>query len=78
MNEFVEKKINSYAQNIIDGSDKRDAHAMGELKFYMALRRCIKNESTIEDIGMLDAINDVLQETNLMEEGVTFLSKLKS
>lgn len=51
---------------------------MGELKFYMALRRCIKNESTPEDLGMLDAVNDVLQETNLMEEGVTLLSKLKS
>ena len=78
MEEFVENKINSYAQKIIDGSDKRDAHAMGELKFYMALRRCLKNESTPEDLGMLDAVNDVSQETNLMEEGVTLLSKLKS
>ena len=77
MNEFVEKKINSYAQNIIDGSDKRDAHAMGELKFYMALRRCLKSESTIEDIGMLDAINDVLQEVNLIDDSVTFLNKIK-
>ena len=50
---------------------------MGELKFYMALRRCIKNESTIEDIGMLDANNDVLQEVNLIDNSATFLNKIK-
>ena len=77
MKEFVEKKINSYAQNIIVGSDKRDSHAMGEVKFYMALMRCLKSESTIEDIGMLDAINDVLQEVNLIDDSVTFLNKIK-
>ena len=51
--DFVEDKVNNYAQAIIDGSDKRDAHAMGELKFYMALRRVLKKNATIEDIDYL-------------------------
>lgn len=77
MKQFVEEKINTYAQAIIDGSDKRDAHAMGELKVYMALRRVLKEQATIEDIGMMDAINDVMQEIGAVFEGETFLEMVE-
>ncbi|MDA8654089.1 hypothetical protein N9M50_03030 [Alphaproteobacteria bacterium] len=78
MNSFVEKKINYYAQAIVDGSDKRDAHAMGELTFYMALRRTMKGEATIQDVGMMDAVNDVLQEIGVVFEGATFLEQIEN
>ena len=76
MKSFVESKINDYAQAILDGSDKRDAHAMGELHFYMALRRILKGDGTVQDIGMMDAVNDTLQEIGIVFEGATFLQEI--
>ena len=77
MEDFVEDKVNNYAQAIIDGSEKRDAHAMGELKFYMALRRVLKKNSTIEDIGMMYAINDTMQELGIVPTEETFLQMVE-
>ena len=75
MEAFVEEKINEYAQKIIDGSDKRDAHAMGELEFYMAFRRILKGQGTAQDMGLMDAVNDTLQEMGIVESGASFLPK---
>ena len=58
-------------------SDKKDAHALGELTFYMAIRRVLKGEATIQDLGMMDAINDTLQEAKIIEESKTFTSLIK-
>lgn len=69
---FIEKKLNQYAQAIIDGSDKRDEHALGELFFYMAMRRAISGDATLQDIGMLDAITDTLEELGIVEHGKKF------
>ena len=77
MNEFVESKVNHYAEAILKGSDKKDAHALGELTFYMAIRRVLKGEATIQDLGMMDAINDILQEAKIIEESKTFTSLIK-
>lgn len=75
MEAFVEAKINEYAQKIIDGSDKRDAHAMGELEFYMAFRRILKGDETAQDVGLMDAVNDTLQEMGVVESGASFIPK---
>ena len=77
MQEFVENKIDKYAQAIITGSDKKDALAFGELSFYMALRRIIKGEATPQDLGMAGAINDTLQEAGIIDRDKTFVSLLK-
>ena len=75
MEAFVEAKINEYAQKIIDGSDKRDAHAMGELQFYMAFRRVLKGQGTVQDMGLMDAVNDTLQEMGIVETSTSFIPK---
>ncbi len=72
LKKFAEDKINSYAQMIIEGKDRADELALGELQFYMALRRTLNNRATSQDVGMLDAINDVLQEKGLVKKGTTF------
>lgn len=69
---FVEGKINHYAEMITAGKDKADDLAIGELQFYIALRRIINEKGSAQDIGMMDAINDVLQELRLVEKGKTF------
>jgi len=71
-NSFIEQKLNHYAKAIIDGSAKVDEHALGEMVFYMALRRVLSGKATIQDIGMMDAINDTLQENGIIEPRRTF------
>lgn len=69
---FVEDKINEYAQVILTGKDRADDMALGELTFYQALRRTLKGNATMQDIGMMDAINDVLQQKGIVEDDITF------
>jgi hypothetical protein len=69
---FIEEKLNYYAESIITGHEKIDEHALGEMTFYMALRRILNSNATYEDIGMMDAINDTLQMLGLIDQTVTF------
>ena len=73
---YIENKINTYAKKIINGDTNIDEHALGEISFYMMLRRVISGQGTRQDIGMLDAINDTLQSKGLIEKRKTFLSCL--
>lgn len=69
---FIESKLNHYAKAIAEGSAKVDEHALGEMVFYMSLRRVLSGKATIQDIGMMDAINDTLQEIGILESKKTF------
>ena len=69
LNEMASKQINTYAQKIITGGDKADEVAFGKINFYAVLRRVANNQATLQDLGMLDAINDTLQTLGFIEEG---------
>jgi len=69
---FIEENINSYAQQMIEGGKETDEHALGEITFYLAMRRLIMGQATQTDLGMLDAINDTLVKLGLLEEGQIF------
>ena len=70
--EFVEKQINYYGQAIVDGKDRMDDLALGELSFYITLRRVLKGTGTLQDKGLIDAINDTLQELKVIDAKKTF------
>ncbi|NET85923.1 MAG: hypothetical protein F6J94_29760 [Moorea sp. SIO1F2] len=72
LNDLIEEKLNSYAQKIVSGGSKTDEIAVGEITFYIALRRVVNGKGTLQDLGMMDAINDTLQTLGLVEEGKTF------
>jgi hypothetical protein len=72
LNTFIEDKLNQYAQKIIGGGARSDDLAVGELTFYVTLKRAVSGNATTQDLGMLDAINDTLQELGLVEAGKTF------
>ncbi|NEO09076.1 hypothetical protein [Moorena sp. SIO3I8] len=72
LNDLIEEKLNSYAQKIVSGGSKTDEIAVGEITFYVALRRVVNGKGTLQDLGMMDAINDTLQTLGLVEEGKTF------
>lgn len=73
IDQFIEDKLNSYADKIKSGSAKFDEYALGEMSFYMALRRVLAKKGTPQDMGMMDAINDTLQEKGIIDKEETFL-----
>ena len=73
---FVETKIDSYSKKIVEGNDKMDDLALGELTFYITLRRALKGTATIQDKGLLDAINDTLQELGVVDSKSSFYRKI--
>lgn len=72
---MVEEKLNQYADRITEGGMQVDEHALGELTFYMALRRAVSGKATAQDLGMLDAVNDTLQELGLVDSATTFYKR---
>jgi hypothetical protein len=70
---FIEAKLDAYTESIKTGSARADEHALGELTFYMALRRVLAGTATPQDLGMMDAINDVLQFKGVVKKGASFL-----
>ncbi|ACK72774.1 conserved hypothetical protein [Gloeothece citriformis PCC 7424] len=69
---FIETKLNQYAQKIVSSGDKSDELAFGQISVYLSLRRVLKGQGTMQDLGMIDAINDTLQELGIIETGKTF------
>ena len=62
-----------YAKKISDEtSQKIDEHSLGKVKFFFALRRILDGKANFEDIGLMDAINDILQELGIVESKKTF------
>ncbi|MEK7253776.1 MAG: hypothetical protein AAB316_03465 [Bacteroidota bacterium] len=69
---YVEAKINHYGNMIVKERDVVDDWALGELNFYVTLRRVLKHEGTKQDLGMMDAINDTLISQGLVKKGEKF------
>jgi hypothetical protein len=69
---FIETKLNEYAQKIVKGGEKSDELAFGQLSFYLSLRRVLNGKATPQDIGLVDAINDTLQELGIIGKDKTF------
>lgn len=70
--QFIEQKLNGYAEKIKLGTAKMDELALGEMTFFMALRRVPTGKGTPTDMGMRDAINDTLQNKGIIKPGATF------
>ncbi|MEE4305600.1 thioredoxin-like superfamily, group II member protein [Pseudomonas alliivorans] len=76
--DWVEERINLAANSIVDKkTTSLDEIAFGKLGVLLTLRRVLKNKATPQDIGMLDAINDVLQMLEVLQADETFIGKMK-
>lgn len=72
LNNLIEEKLNHYARKITEAGAKTDEHAFGELSFYLSLRRVMTGKATMQDVGLMDAINDTLANLGRIEEGKVF------
>ncbi|MGI0120386.1 hypothetical protein [Zooshikella sp. RANM57] len=74
-NLFMENKINKYASNIINNSVDYDLLSLGEISFYISLQSILQSkcnnqyQASLYEIGMMDAINDVLKILGVISEG---------
>ena len=70
---YTDENLHKYAQRIADEtSQKVDEHSLGKVQFYMALRRILDGNANYQDIGLIDAINDTLQDLGIVESQKTF------
>ncbi|WP_449434841.1 hypothetical protein [Pseudomonas putida] len=75
--QFVEAQINAAAKKIVDKKKHDFDHfANGQLGYLLALRRWIENTSTREDLGLHDAIDDVLQLISARKSKTTYIKGL--
>lgn len=72
---LIEEQLNKLAQRITTGGATSDELALGQMTFYMALRRVISGKGTAQDIGLMDAINDTLQELGIIDKKSTFFKQ---
>ena len=84
---FVDQKINDYAENILTRGDVNDTSALGELKFYIAIRNVVRTETqevteyekaSIENQGLFDAFADTLKEIDLIQDKNELIERLKN
>ena len=84
-NDFLDRKIESYAQGILNRDNRGDRSALGELDFYITLRneflhdesKNIYDRASLRTKGLFDAMNDTLIEIGLVKKGSHFLETIQ-
>ena len=70
---YTDENLHKYAQRIADATNQKiDEHSLGKVQFFMSLRRILYGKSNYQDIGLMDAINDTLQDLGIVEAKKTF------
>ncbi|MDU9402949.1 hypothetical protein RTH46_10665 [Pseudomonas sp. zfem004] len=77
LDKFVQVKIDEKANIILDERVKHDDAAFGELKIYFCVRRIMNGKASMEDIGVLHAVNDLIQAMGILSPNESLGSKLK-
>ena len=73
LKKYTDENLHKYAQKIADEtSQKIDEHSIGKVQFFMALRRILDGKANYQDIGLMDAINDTLQDLGIIDSKKTF------
>ncbi|MBK5510717.1 hypothetical protein [Pseudomonas sp. TH15] len=73
---YLEVKINEKAKIIIDEDMVHDGTALGEMQLYFCIRRILNKKATLEDVGVLRAMNNLMQILGLLSPKETLRSKI--
>lgn len=77
LEKFVQVKIDEKANIILDERVTHDDAAFGELRIYSCVRRILSGKASLEDIGVLHAVNDLIKAMGILSPSESFGSKLK-
>jgi len=73
LKKYTDDNLHKYAQKIADVTGQKiDEHSLGKVQFFMALRRILDGKANYQDIGLMDAINDTLQDLGIVDSKSTF------
>jgi hypothetical protein len=67
-----ENLYSSYLEKVDPGKSNLNEHAAGELRFYIALQHVLGGNLAHYHVGMIDAVNDMLQELGVISSNETF------
>jgi hypothetical protein len=76
---FLNEQIKLLTDKI--GDDKHsinDDVSLGKLTFYLAIRQALEQHASPQDMGLVGAFNDTLQQLGVLDESKTFFSLLGS
>ncbi|PYC27142.1 hypothetical protein DMX06_04370 [Pseudomonas mosselii] len=74
---FLENEINTAAKKIIDKKSLDFDHfANGKLSYLLTLRRWMDGTAAKEDLGLHDAVNDVLQRAKIRTSSTSYLNEM--
>jgi len=79
-NEFsvhLEEKMVAARKRISSKMTKSDRMDSGRVAFLTALKHVVDGAGSPEDLGTLDAVNDVLQDLGMLAKSKTFLAMLE-
>lgn len=76
LEDYLEVKINEKAKVILDEDMIHDGAALGEMQLYFCMRRILNKRATLEDVGVLRAMNNLMQVLGLLSPKETLRSKI--
>ncbi|CAI8868873.1 hypothetical protein [Pseudomonas serboccidentalis] len=76
LEDYLEVKINEKAKVILDEDMIHDGAALGEMQLYFCMRRILSKRATLEDVGVLRAMNNLMQVLGLLSPKETLRSKI--
>ena len=76
LKKFLQIKIDQKANIILNERVRYDDAAFGELKIYACLRRILNKTATLEDLGVLHAVNNLLHAPGVLAPNETLGSKV--
>ncbi|AOE78612.1 hypothetical protein ACQZ2F_24255 [Pseudomonas lurida] len=76
LKKFLQIKIDEKANIILNEHVRYDDAAFGELKIYSCLRRILNKTATLEDLGVLHAVSNLLQATGVLSSDESLASKI--
>ncbi|RVD77227.1 hypothetical protein [Pseudomonas koreensis] len=76
LEDYLEVKINEKAKVILDENMVHDGAALGEMQLYFCMRRILNKRATLEDVGVLRAMNNLMQVLGLLSPKETLRSKI--
>jgi len=77
LNDYLETMIHLKSKAIADRKLTSAEAALGELNIYHCLRRILKGKATLQDMGTLHAVNNLLQMLGLLAPNETLRSSVE-
>lgn len=74
LNNWVDEQLTQLGGKIAESGNTIDELSFGKMTFFLSLRRALASDAAPQDVGLLDAVNDTLQQLKLVQPGKTFYS----